>query len=320
MNGRRKEIKIFAGNANPHLAGLIAKGLGIEISKANVGRFSDGECMVDINTSVRGDDVYIIQSTSHPVNDHLMELLIMIDALKRASAGRITAVIPYFGYARQDRKSKARDPISAKLVANLLTEAGANRILTMDLHVPQLEGFFDIPVDHLQGVPILAEYFINNKMIGDDYVAVSPDIGSVARARNFASRLDIPLAIIDKRRPKANCCEILNIVGDVEGKSAILVDDLVDTAGTLTNAANQLINLGAKEVIACCTHSVLSGNAISNIENSAISKLYCLDTIQLPEEKQIEKIKVLSVDRIFKMAIERIYNDNSVSALFDEKS
>ncbi|MBN2853406.1 MAG: ribose-phosphate pyrophosphokinase [Clostridia bacterium] len=320
MNGRRKEIKIFAGNANPQLAGLIAKNLGIEISKSHVGRFSDGECMIDINTSVRGDDVYIIQSTSHPVNDHLMELLIMIDALKRASAGRITAVIPYFGYARQDRKSKARDPISAKLVANLLTEAGANRILTMDLHVPQLEGFFDIPVDHLQGVPILAEYFLNNEMTGEEYVAVSPDIGSVARARNFARRLDIPIAIIDKRRPQANCCEILNIVGDVEGKRAILVDDLVDTAGTLTNAATQLINLGAKEVIACCTHSVLSGKAISNIENSAISKLYCLDTIQLPEEKQIDKIKVLSVDKIFMMAIERIYNDNSVSALFDEKS
>ncbi len=320
MNGRRKELKIFSGNANIQLAKSIASKLGIELSPSEVGTFSDGECMVDINTSVRGSDVYIIQSTSPPVNDHLMELLIMIDALKRASAGRITAVIPYFGYARQDRKSKARDPISAKLVANILTKAGANRILTMDLHVPQLEGFFDIPVDHLQGVPILAEYFVNNIINSDEYVVVSPDIGSVGRARNFAKRINSPLAIIDKRRTNRNKSEILNIVGNVSGKRAILVDDLIDTAGTLVNASKQLIKLGAKEVIACCTHGVLSGSAITNIKESAISKLYCLDTIEMAEEKKIDKIEILSVDEIFKKAIENIYNDTSVSSLFDKKS
>lgn len=317
MNGEKKEIRIFAGNANIKLAHSIAKALGIEISSSSVGRFSDGECKVDINTSIRGDDVYIIQSTAFPVNDHLMELLIMIDALKRASAGRITAVIPYFGYARQDRKSKARDPITAKLVANLLTTAGANRILTMDLHAPQLEGFFDIPVDHLQGIPILAEYFKKKIIKNDGYVVVSPDIGSVARTRSFAKRINAPIAIIDKRRQKVNHCEVLNIVGDVKGKKAILVDDLVDTARTLVNATEQLIKLGAIDVIACCTHGVLSGDSIELIKNSAISQFYCLDTIEIPNEKIIKKIKVLPVAKIFKMAIERIYNESSVSSLFD---
>jgi len=320
MNGRKKEIRIFAGNSNVKLAKAIAKGLNTSISDSYVGKFSDGECKIDINTSVRGDDIYIIQSTSPPVNDNLMELLIMIDALKRASAGRITAVIPYFGYARQDRKSKARDPISAKLVANLLTKAGANRIVTMDLHVPQLEGFFDIPVDHLQGVPILAEYFMKNLKKKGEYVVVSPDIGSVGRSRSFAKRINAPIAIIDKRRTKANHSEILNIVGDVKNKTAILVDDLIDTAGTLINAAKELKVLGAKDVIACCTHGVLSGKALKNIEQSDISKLYCLDTIQFKSKKETNKIEVLSVADIFKMAIERIYNDNSLSTLFDKKN
>ena len=280
--------------------------------------FSDGEISVNIRETVRGSDVFVVQSTSYPVNQNLMELLIMIDAFKRASAGRITAVIPYFGYARQDRKAKARDPISAKLVADLLTTAGADRILTMDLHAAQIQGFFNIPVDHLLGVPILAPYYADKfKDQIDRTVVVSPDLGSVTRARNFAERLDMPIAIVDKRRPKANVSEVMNIIGDVRDKNVILVDDLIDTAGTLVNGAKALVERGgAKEVFACCTHAVLSGPAIERIRDSYITELVTLDTIYQPEEKRLDKIKILSSARVFAEAIERIYEDISVSPLF----
>lgn len=318
MNIHGKDIKIFAGNSNKKLAQEIADKMGLPIGSANVGMFSDGESAINIEEVVRGSDVFIIQSTSTPVNDNLVELLIIIDALKRASAGRITAVMPYFGYARQDRKAKARDPISAKLVANLLTVAGADRILTMDLHAPQLQGFFDIPVDHLVGVPILAQYFKEKFADANDIVVVSPDVGSVTRSRKFAQRLDCPLAIIDKRRPKANVCEVMNIIGDIKDKRVILVDDMIDTGGTIINAANALVERGAKEVYACCTHAVFSGPAIERIKNSAIKEMVVLNTIDLPEEKQLDKIKILSVASVFAEAIERIYGDISISTLFTQ--
>lgn len=314
----RGNIKIFAANANKKLAADVAKYLGLTLGDSEVTKFSDGEISVKIRETIRGADVYIIQPTSYPVNDNLMELLIMIDAMKRASAGRITAVIPYYGYARQDRKAVARDPISAKLVANLITTAGANRVLSMDLHCAQIQGFFDIPVDHLVGVPILTDYY--RKKFGselDDVVAVSPDFGSVGRTRNFATKLDIPIAIIDKRRPKANVSEIMNIIGDFKGKKVILVDDMIDTAGTITNAANALKERGATQVFACCTHAVLSGSAIERIENSAIEELLVLNTIELPEEKRSPKIKELSVALLFAEAINRIHEGLSVSKLFD---
>ena len=310
------KIKIFACNSNRSLAEAIAKKVGLELGDAVVQKFSDGEISVQINETIRGADVYIIQSTSYPVNDNLMELLIMIDAMKRASAARITAVMPYYGYARQDRK--ARDPISAKLVANLLTSAGANRVLTMDLHCAQIQGFFDIPVDNLVGNPLLTDYYIQK--YGDslnDFVAVSPDLGSVGRTRQFAEKLNIPLAIIDKRRPRPNVSEITNIIGDVAGKKVVLVDDMIDTAGTITNAANALKERGAVEVDACCTHAVLSGPAIKRIEDSAITELLVLDTIELPEEKKIAKITSVSVEEIFANAIKCIHDGTSISQLFD---
>jgi ribose-phosphate pyrophosphokinase len=318
MNIHGKDIKIFSGNSHRALAEEIAEKIGLPVGVATVGQFSDGEAAINIGEVVRGSDVFIIQSTCSPVNDNLMELLIMIDALKRASAGRITAVMPYFGYARQDRKAKARDPISAKLVANLITVAGADRVLTMDLHASQLQGFFDIPVDHLLGVPILAEYFKDKFDTVDDLVIVSPDVGSVARSRKIAERLDVPIAIIDKRRPKANVCEIMNIIGDVRGKKVILVDDLMDTGGTIVNGAKALVEIGATDVYACCTHAVLSGPAIERIQNSDIKELIILNTIPLPEEKKIDKIKILSVASIFAEAIERIYGDISISTLFTQ--
>lgn len=319
MNIHGKDIKIFAGNSNIELAEEIAAKIGLPLGASNVGRFSDGEIAISINEVVRGSDVFIIQSTCTPVNDNLVELLILIDALRRASAGRITAVMPYFGYARQDRKAKARDPISAKLVANLITTAGADRVLTMDLHATQLQGFFDIPLDHLVGAPLLAKYIQDKFGNADDIVVVSPDVGSVARSRKFAERLEAPLAIIDKRRPKANVCEIMNIIGDVRGKRAILVDDIIDTAGTIVNAANALADIGAKEVYACCTHGVLSGPAIERIKNSPIKELVTLNTIPIPKEKRIDKITVLSVADVFAEAIERIYGDISISTLFAQK-
>ncbi len=320
MNLHGKDIKIFAGNSNKELAEEISLKVGLPLGASIVSRFSDGEIAISINEVVRGSDVFIVQSTCTPVNENLVELLILIDALKRASAGCITAVIPYFGYARQDRKAKARDPISAKLVANLITTAGADRVLTMDLHAPQLQGFFDIPVDHLLGTPILAQHFYK-KFAGntDDVVVVSPDIGSVGRSRRFAEKLDVPLAIIDKRRPKANVCEIMNIIGDVKGKRVILVDDLIDTAGTVVNAANALKDMGATEVYACCTHGVLSGPAIDRIRTSAIKELVTLNTIPLTNEKKNSKITVLSVADVFAEAIERIYGDMSISSLFTQQ-
>lgn len=319
MNLHGKDIKIFAGNSNTELAEEIAEKIGLPLGMAKVGKFSDGESAIHIEEVVRGSDVFIIQSTCPPTNDNLVELLIMIDALKRASAGRITAVMPYFGYARQDRKAKARDPISAKLVANLLTTAGADRVLTMDLHAPQLQGFFDIPVDHLIGVPILANYFREKFENTSDVVVVSPDVGSVSRSRKFAERLEVPLAIIDKRRPKANVSEIMNIIGDVNNKRVILVDDLIDTGGTIVNAANALVEIGAKEVYACCTHGVLSGPAIERINNSQMKELVTLNTIPVSKEKQIPKLVSLSVAPVFAEAIERIYGDISISTLFTQQ-
>ncbi|RKD20914.1 ribose-phosphate pyrophosphokinase [Caminicella sporogenes DSM 14501] len=316
MNLEGREIKIFAGNSNKELALKICSELGLPLGNAEVSSFSDGEIAVNIGESVRGADVYVIQSTSAPlVNRYLMELLIMIDALKRASAKRINAVIPYYGYARQDRKAKARDPISAKLVANLLTTAGADRVLSMDLHAAQIQGYFDIPVDHLVGVPILANYFKELNL--DNVVVVSPDLGSVTRARKFADRLDASLAIIDKRRPKANVSEVMNIIGDIKDKNVILIDDMIDTAGTITNGAVALKEFGAKDVYACCTHPVLSGPAIERLKNSPIKELVVLDTILLPEEKRLENMKILSVASIFAEAIRRIYSNESVSVLFD---
>ena len=318
LYSNRGNIKVFTCNSNRGLAEEIAGILGFSMGDSAVSKFSDGEISVQINETIRGADVYIIQSTSDPVNDSLMELLIMIDAMKRASAGRINAVIPYYGYARQDRKARARDPISAKLIANLLTTAGADRVVSMDLHCPQIQGFFDIPVDHLKGMPLLTNYY--RKKFGHDlnnFVVVSPDLGSVSRARAFATKLDIPLAIIDKRRPKANVSEIMNIIGNVEGKNVILVDDMIDTAGTLLNAAVALRERGAIEVDACCTHPVLSGPALERIEKSPITELVVLNTIQLSEQKKIPKITQLSVAEIFAEAISRIHEGLSVSKLFD---
>ena len=309
------EVKLFAGNSNRALAESIAKALKLPLSEVEVGRFSDGEISVHISETVRGRDVFIIQSTCSPVNENLMELLIMIDAARRASAGRITAVIPYFGYARQDRKARSRDPITAKLVADIITSAGADRVLTMDLHAPQIQGFFDIPVDHLLGGPILYKHFAN--MVDDDFMVVSPDMGSVSRARNVATKLNCPMAIVDKRRPKANQIEVMNIIGDVKDKKCLIVDDMIDTAGTICQGAEALFNNGAKEIYACCSHAVLSGPAIERIQNSHITKLVVLDTIPLTEEKKIGKIEVLSVAKLFALAIENIYLDKKMSEIYD---
>lgn len=318
MISHGRNIKIFAGNSYPELAEDIAHRLGLEVGKSDVTTFSDGEIAVNIAETVRGLDVFVIQPTSAPVNNNLMELLIMIDAFKRASAGRITAVVPYYGYARQDRKAKARDPITAKLVADLITAAGADRVLTMDLHAAQIQGYFNIPVDNLIGAPILADYFIDNGFKDcEDVVVVSPDLGSVTRARKFADRLNAPIAIIDKRRPKANAVEIMNIIGDVKGKRVILIDDMIDTAGTICNGAAALVKMGATEVYACCSHAVLSGPAIERLEASPIKELVMLDSIHLQEEKMIDKVKVLSIAPLFAEAIKRIYEEVSVSKLFD---
>ncbi|WP_055071769.1 ribose-phosphate diphosphokinase [Clostridium massiliamazoniense] len=319
MENQYKNIKIFTGNSHPELAQEIAEKLGLPLGKAKVGTFSDGEISVDINESVRGCDVFIVQSTCSPVNNNLMELLIMIDAFKRASAGRITAVMPYYGYARQDRKAKSRDPITAKLVADLITAAGADRVLTMDLHAPQIQGYFDIPVDHMLGCPILASYFVEKGLAErDDVVVVSPDLGSVTRARKFADKLHAPIAIIDKRRPKANVSEIMNIIGDINDKVCILIDDMIDTAGTISNAANALKDLGAKNVYACCTHGVLSGPAFDRINASSIEELVMLNTVKLPERDGLEKFKSISVAPLLANAIERIYDDEPLSRLFEE--
>jgi ribose-phosphate pyrophosphokinase len=301
-----ENLKLFTLNSNKALAEEIAKVIGVELGKCSVDRFSDGEIQINIEESIRGCDVFIIQSTSAPVNEHLMELLIMIDALKRASAKTINIVMPYYGYARQDRKARAREPITAKLAANIIEKAGATRIITLDLHAPQIQGFFDIPIDHLVGVPILGEYFKSKNL--DDVVVVSPDHGGVTRARRLAERLKAPIAIIDKRRPRPNVAEVMNIVGQVEGKTAILIDDMIDTAGTITIGASALIEAGAKEVYACCTHPVLSGPAIERIQNSTIKELAVTNSIALTE---------VSVAPLIGEAIIRVHEEQSVSTLFD---
>lgn len=312
---RDSNLKVFSLNSNAPLAQEIAKSVGVELGKCSVTRFSDGEIQINIEESIRGCDVYVIQSTSAPVNEHIMEVLIMIDALRRASAKTINIVMPYYGYARQDRKARAREPITAKLVANLLETAGADRVITLDLHAPQIQGFFDILIDHLMGVPILADYFKTKNL--EDIVIVSPDHGGVTRARKMADRLKAPIAIIDKRRPRPNVAEVMNIVGNIEGKTAILIDDIIDTAGTITLAANALVENGASEVYACCTHPVLSGPAIERIQNSKIKELVVTNTILLPEEKKIDKIKELSVAALIGEAIIRVHEEQSVSTLFD---
>jgi ribose-phosphate pyrophosphokinase len=313
-NGKR--LRIFTGNANPALAEEIAAYLGLAVGDASVGRFNNGETQVMIEESVRGTNVFIVQPTCNPVNDTIMELLIMVDAVKRASAAHITAVIPYYGYARQDRKTRGREPISAKLVANLLTTAGVTRVVTMDLHAGQIQGFFDIPVDHLIGVPILADYITSKQL--DDLVVVSPDLGGVTRARQLADRLHAPIAIIEKRRPMPGVAEVMNLIGTVEGKTAVIIDDIVDTAGSLTEGAKALSRYGAKDVYACCTHAVLSPPALERVEASNIKELIVTNTIPLPPEKHTPKIKVLSVAPLFGEAIIRIFGDLSVSKLFDD--
>ncbi|MED4586883.1 ribose-phosphate diphosphokinase [Brevibacillus choshinensis] len=314
-NYRDPKLKVFTCNANPELAKEIAEHIGVPLGNAQAVRFSDGECQIKLNESVRGCDVFVIQPTSAPVNEHLMELLVMVDALKRASAKSINVVIPYYGYARQDRKARARDPITAKLVANLIETAGAQRVITMDLHATQIQGFFDIPVDHLLGVPILAKHFSEKGL--SDIVVVSPDHGGVTRARKLAERLEAPIAIIDKRRPEPNVAEVMNIVGNIEGKTAIIIDDIIDTAGTITLAASALVEAGAREVYACCTHPVLSGPAIERIGKSNIRELIVTNSIPLTEEQIIDKITVLSVAPIIGEAIIRVHEELSVSKLFD---
>ena len=320
MISHGKELKVFAGNSNLPLAKGICGHLGRVLGTSEASQFADGECSVSVYEPVRGTDTFIVQSTCKPVNDNLMELLVMIDAMKRASAGRITAVIPYFGYARQDRKVKSRDPISAKLVANLITKAGADRVLTMDLHANQIQGFFDIPVDDLRGAPLLANFFLERfGKANEDVMVVSPDVGSVARVRLFAHKLEMNMAIVDKRREKANQCEVMNIIGDVRGKTVILLDDMVDTAGSLCNAAEALLETGgAKEIYACASHGVLSGSAIERIRDSAIKELLLLDTIPYPaDQAPCDKIHYLPVAPVFAEAIERIYEEVSISSLFN---
>ena len=318
MISHGKDLKIFCGNSNRKLAEAICRQLRLPLGNLECGTFSDGENFVSIYETVRGSDVFVIQSTCTPVNDNLMELLVMIDAFKRASAGRITAVIPYFGYARQDRKAKPRDPISAKLVANMLTTAGADRVLTMDLHANQIQGFFDIPVDNLLGSPLFVSYF--KERFGDDpehTMIVSPDVGSVARARAFAQKMGMNMAIVDKRRQKANSSEVMNIIGDVQGMRVILLDDMVDTGGSLCGAAKALVEIGgATEVYACASHGVLSGPAIDRINESVIKEVVFLDTIPAKEGVKCDKIKYLSSAGILADAIGFIYHEDSVSRLF----
>ena len=315
-----ENIKIFCGNSNPEFAKNICKDLGVDLGKAEVKTFADGEASVSLLETVRGADVFLVQSTCKPVNDHLMELLVMCDACRRASAGRITAVIPYFGYARQDRKAKSRDPISAKLVANMITAAGADRVLTMDLHASQIQGFFDIPLDHLLGNPTFVDYYLakfpETEYNHDEFVVVSPDVGSVGRARAFAAKVHMGLAIVDKRRQKANVCEVMNVIGDVKGKTCILFDDMVDTAGSLCNAAKALKEQGAKDVYACATHGVLSGPAYDRIEESPIKEMVFLNTIPQVSNTASGKIKFLDVSHVFARAIEHVHGGTSIADLF----
>lgn len=317
MSNCFSNVKIFAGNSNLELAKKVAEKCGLELGKSEIQRFKDGEIYIEIEETVRGRDVFVIQSTSEPVNENIMELLIFVDALKRASAKTINVIIPYYGYARQDRKSKPREPITSKLVANLLTTAGVNRVLTMDLHADQIQGFFDIPVDHMQALPLMAKYFKERGFYGDKVVVVSPDIGGVKRARKLAEKLDCKIAIIDKRRPKPNMSEVMNLIGEVEGKIAIFIDDMIDTAGTITNGADAILERGAIEAYACCSHAVFSDPAVERLEKSGLKEIIVTDSICLPERKRIAKVKRISVDTVFADAIERITSNKSVSELFD---
>ena len=320
MIAHGKEIKVFCGNAHPEFAKGICEELGLNIGEVEVKSFADGEVSVSVYESVRGCDVFVVQPTCKPVNDNLMELLIMMDAFRRASAGRITAVIPYFGYARQDRKAKGRDPISAKLVANMITAAGADRVLTLDLHAAQIQGFFDIPVDNMLGNPVFVKYYLQKfdspAYSHDDIVVVSPDVGSVTRSRAFAAKVHMGLAIVDKRRQRANFCEVMNVIGDVKDKICILYDDMIDTAGTLCNAAQALIDNGAREVYGCASHGVLSGSAFERIQASPLKEVMLLNTIPLPEHCKGGKIRQLDVSPLFAKAITRIYNETPISSLF----
>ena len=313
------KLKIFSLSSNRPLAEKIAEAVGLELGKISISRFSDGEVKVNVEESIRGAHVYIVQSTSDPVNDNLMELLIMIDALRRASAKTINVVMPYYGYARQERKAQSREPITAKLVANMITIAGADRVLTLDLHAPQIQGFFDIPVDHLIGVPLLADYFLEKGLFGEDVVVVSPDHGGVVRARKLADFLKSPIAIIDKRRPRPNVSEVMNIIGDVAGKKCIIIDDMIDTAGTITLAAAALLDKGADSVYACCTHAVLSGPAVERLDESSIKEVIVTDSIQQPEGRHLDKLQTISVGNLVGEAIKRIHENRSVSPLFQEK-
>lgn len=318
IDAANTKLKIFSLNSNEALAQEIAEHVGLPLGKSSVTHFSDGEIQINIEESIRGCDVFIVQSTSQPVNENLMELLIMVDAVKRASARTVTVVMPYYGYARQDRKARSREPITAKLVANLLETAGATRVIVLDLHAPQIQGFFDILIDHLIAVPLISDYFLNESSIDlEDVIVVSPDHGGVTRARKMADRLKAPIAIIDKRRPRPNVAEVMNIVGNVEGKTAIIIDDIIDTAGTISIAAQALIESGAKEVYACCTHPVLSGPAVQRINDSVIKELIVTNSIALPEEKHIGKIKQLSVAKLLAETIVRVHEQKSVSTLFD---
>ena len=312
-------LKIFALNSNKPLAEKIAAEVGVKLGKSSVKRFSDGEIQINIEESIRGDDVYLIQSTSSPVNDNLMELLIMIDALRRASAHTINVVMPYYGYARQDRKARSREPITAKLVANMLERAGATRVLALDLHAAQIQGFFDIPVDHLVGAPLLADYFLRNHYDGADTVVVSPDHGGVTRARKLAEFLKAPIAIIDKRRPRPNVAEVMNIVGNVTGKQCIIIDDMIDTAGTITLAAQALKDAGATEVLVAATHAIFSGPAVERLTHSAIEKVVVTDSINLPADKHMDKLAVVSVGPLMGRAIMRIQENRSVTPLFENR-
>jgi ribose-phosphate pyrophosphokinase len=313
MHSAIGEIKVFAATANPHLADAIVKNLGIEMGKSNVSKFEDGECSIQVNETVRGSDVFIVQSTSPPVNDNLMELLIMIDAMRRSSAGRITAVVPYFGYARQDRRARSHDPISAKLVADLITIAGVDRVLSMDLHAPQIQGFFNIPFDHLSGVHTFVNYYKDKGL--SNAIVVSPDFGSVARCSTFAKELGISLAIVDKRRDENNVPYVANFIGDVKGKKAILLDDVFSSGSSLKNAAEEVIKMGADSVSACVTHPVLSDGALENMENSPLDEIVVLNTIEVPEDKRHPKLVLLSVAKLFSEAIEGIHQSRSIGQL-----
>ncbi len=316
------KLKIFSLNSNHPLAEKIAHEVGVELGEIKLSRFADGEIKVNIEESIRGDHVYIVQSTSHPVNDNLMELMITIDALRRASAKTVNVVMPYYGYARQDRKAQPREPITAKLVANMLEMAGADRVVALDLHAAQIQGFFNIPVDHLLGAPLLANFFLDNKLTGDDVVVVSPDHGGVTRARKLAEFLHSPIAIIDKRRPKHNVAEVMNIVGDVTDKKAILIDDMIDTAGTITVAVNALKERGAKEIYICCTHALFSGPAVERLNDAPLEKVIATDSIQIPDEKVAalgDRLEIVSVSKLIAEAIIRIHENKSVSPLFNEQ-